>query len=61
MFLFTDKLDELNNFMVALKKEMKSQKGKPGALETLEIQHSPVSVKELVAQRKILEIKLQHN
>ena len=41
--------------------EMKSQKGKPGALETLEIQHRPVSVKELTAQKKLLEIPLKHS
>nr|WP_318782685.1 RHS repeat-associated core domain-containing protein [Pseudoalteromonas prydzensis] len=41
--------------------EMKSKQGKPGALEILEIQHSPVSVKELIAQKKILEIPLKHS
>lgn len=41
--------------------EMKSQKGIPGALETLEIQHRPVSVKELTVQKKLLEIRLKHS
>ena len=37
---------------------MKSLPGKPGALETLEIQHSPLTVKELLEQGKIIEIPL---
>ena len=39
--------------------EMASQPGKPGALETLEIQHNPQSVKNLVAQNKIKVISLR--
>lgn len=38
--------------------EMKSQPGKAGALETLDIQHSPESVKDLVAKGKVIEIPL---
>lgn len=40
--------------------ERKSQPGKPGALETLEVQHNPASVKDLMAQGKIIELPLAH-